>query len=116
MLKRPLFHERVKPRYRDEIGKEHMRDQRRHHDIKRMLKEPLAYQRETQRGGSELAASSRISVNPALDPPENMIEKNRVGTGPTAPNPAKDRSDNEQQKSEAADCKKQNPKILRHQC
>lgn len=69
-----------------------------------------------ERGGGQTAAGARVAVRPALDAAEDVVEENRVGAGPAAPQAAQDGGDEKQHEAQPADQEEKHPQVLRQQC
>jgi len=63
----------------------------------------------------ELFACGCIAFDPTFDAAKNMLEENRVRTGPATPEAAQNGGDKKQREAQSADREKENPQVLGQQ-
>src|SRR5690606_30728112 len=98
---------------RNEIGEEQVRDHGGHADEQRVLADATNNLARRPRSLAQPAAGGRIAVNPAFDPPVNVVEEDCMRAGPPAPDTAEQRGDEKEYEPETADDEEEQPEVLR---
>lgn len=93
-----------------------MRDRRGDEDVKAVLYHALDDLLFRPRSVFQLATGRSITIHQPLDAAVDVLQKDRVRTGPSAPDSTEERTHIEEREREAGDHKEADPQILGDEC
>jgi len=97
---------------RDEIRQEDVRDDQRDDEVEEPFRAAPQDLVAVPRGAVESPPGRAVAFEPELDATVDVIEEDRVGAGPAAPQAAEKRRHEKEGEAEPGDQKEQNPKVL----
>jgi len=115
VLNRRRMHHLPQTRKRNGIAQEDVRDDRGAQQEQGVLDTSFKDLLRCPRGSIQTAAGGCVSFDPAFQSTKHLVEVNRLGTGPAAPDPTKQRGHEKDPEGKAGDDEKEQPSILKRE-
>lgn len=107
-----LMHESVEALEGHEVGEEDVGKEGGGEDVDAVFEDAFPSFFKRPWGGSELAAGGSIAVDEAFDTAEDVLQKDGVGAGPSAPETTKQGGNEKEGEAEARDEEEEDPEVL----